>query len=135
MVNRDVVEAIIVNKKNEVLLQKKTLDYKTISGGGWSLFGGEIEKGEDLEQALKREVKEEINYEIDKFKLFKIEDYKLQNGMQGKRYIFIVFFDGNISLISLSEGGGFGFFSSSELNSIKIIDACLKSLKDYFKIK
>ena len=42
-------------KENKILLQKRTDD------GNWSLHGGAMEFGETLEEALEREVKEEIN--------------------------------------------------------------------------
>jgi mutator protein MutT len=132
MEKRDVAEAIIVNNKNEVLLQKKTLDYLTVPGGYWTVFGGGIEDSENPEQALKREVKEEIAFNINKFKLFKIKDYKLPTGFYGKRYIFEVLFDKEISNIILKEGAGFAFFDISEINSIKVDPLCLGVLKEYF---
>lgn len=134
MKNRDVVEAIIVNKNNEILLQKRTFDYKFAPGGLWTLFGGEIKNKESPEQSLKREIKEEINYDIKEFNLLNVKAYEFHSlGIKGKRYIFEVFFEGDVSQISLNEGAGFGFFSVPELNSIKIQDICLEALKEYFK--
>jgi len=131
---RDVAEALIVNEKNEILLQKKTRDYKFAPGGFWTVFGGEIKDGESPEQALRREIKEEINYDAKQLTLFKICDYELpQNGVEGRRYIFIVRFHGSVSQISLSEGCGFGFFSAGELDSLKIQRMPLDDLKEYFK--
>lgn len=46
--NRDVAECILINKKGEILLQKKTLDYQ-YGAGKWTLFGGEIEFGKTQE--------------------------------------------------------------------------------------
>lgn len=53
---------IILNKKGEVLLLKAS-DVTRISGK-WSLPGGHINYKETIEEALKREVKEEANIEI-----------------------------------------------------------------------
>ncbi|MBT96562.1 MAG: NUDIX domain-containing protein [Candidatus Pacearchaeota archaeon] len=133
MRKRDIAEAIIVNNKSEILLQKKSLDYPIIPGGYWSVFGGEIENGETPEQALKREIKEEIEFNINKFKLFRIKDYKLSVGFYGKRYIFEVLFDREIFNIILKEGAGFAFFNISEINSIKLEPLCLEILKEYFQ--
>ena len=54
----------LVNEKNEVLISlrknKKEFD------GCWEYPGGKVEKNETLEQAVIREIKEEINLEISK---------------------------------------------------------------------
>lgn len=134
MEERNVVEGFILNQKGEILLQKKTLDYPLVPGGCWTFFGGQIENNEDPESALKREFGEEIGFDLDNFKLFKIDDYELKCGKFGKRHIYIIIFKGNLSDISLSEGAGFAFFDSSELNTIKLDSYCKKTLMEYFKL-
>ena len=54
----------LVNEKNEVLisLRKNKKEYD----GCWEYPGGKVEKDETLEQAVIREIKEEINLEISK---------------------------------------------------------------------
>lgn len=133
MKKRDVVEAIILNKNGEVLLQKKDLNYKTIPGGYWMLFGGEIEEGEAPETTIKREIKEELGYEITESNLFAIKDYNVEGKFEGKRYIFLIKFNGKISDLRLEEGAGFAFFDKSELDSTNIEKEFeLKTLKEYF---
>lgn len=134
MERRDVSEAFIINEKEEVLLQKKTLDYLTVPGGCWTFFGGQIKKYENPENALKREVREELGYVVDSCNLFKTDDYELESGKYGKRYIYIVPFKGSLSKLSLSEGGGFALFDKSELENIKIDKFCKKTLEEYFEI-
>ena len=134
MKNKDLAGCILVDKKNNVLLQKKTLDYKIAPGGYWCIFGGEIKKGETPEQAVIREVAEETGYVINNQKLFCTKDYVLKNGEHGKLYAFTAPFNGNLSQISLREGAGFAFFSASELSFIKVIETSLDVLKEYFKI-
>ena len=132
MKDRDVVTAIILNKNNDILLQKKSLDYKIVSGGPWCFFGGEIEEGESPEKAIKREIKEEIGFNIKEFKLFKIINYEHKDKCKGKIYNYIVHFNEDLSNISIKEGVGFAFFNYSELDSLNLMDWNLKILKDYF---
>lgn len=51
------VGAVILNEKNELLLQQKR-------DGSWSLPSGMIEPGESPSKALKREVLEETGYSV-----------------------------------------------------------------------
>jgi len=55
--------AIITNSKKQVLLAKRTKNHVTYPNY-WNLPGGIIEFGEEVEHALKREVKEEIGVDI-----------------------------------------------------------------------
>ena len=58
---------IIINKKGEILLLKR--DHHPFIGF-WVLPGGHVNYGENVEEALKREVAEETNLKVNKIKLF-----------------------------------------------------------------
>ncbi|MGX5202563.1 8-oxo-dGTP diphosphatase MutT [Aliikangiella sp. IMCC44632] len=62
-----VVAAVII-QNNHVLLAKRPLDKH--KGGYWEFPGGKVDPGETLIQALKREVKEEIDLEFSQSELF-----------------------------------------------------------------
>ncbi len=59
--------AILYNKEKGMLLEKRT------DTGEWCNPGGAIELGETIEEALKREIKEETNLEFKNPKLFDIK--------------------------------------------------------------
>jgi ADP-ribose pyrophosphatase YjhB (NUDIX family) len=69
--------AIIV-KDGKILLNKRGQTYgggkPLIEAGKWSLIGGFMKRDETIEQALRREVKEETGMEIGSLKLFHIKD-------------------------------------------------------------
>ena len=58
----DVVVAYIENNKKFIITKRPT---NKMLGGLWELPGGKREKGEKLEQALKREIQEELNISIE----------------------------------------------------------------------
>ena len=57
-----VVSIALINNENEILLSKRP-EKKHLSGF-WEFPGGKVEEGETPEKALIREVKEELNIDI-----------------------------------------------------------------------
>ena len=116
---------IITNNLNEILLQKRTADYRFSKQ--WTLFGGSIEGYESPLETANRELKEELNLEMDlrfcnKFVLY-VEPPEEVYLFKGKL--------NDLSKISLKEGNGFAFFSLDEIDSLNspnkdLIKKCLK---------
>ena len=74
------VAGIIINKKKEVLLQLRGKKARN-ERGLWKLPGGQIEWGEKAEDALKREIKEELNVEVKILRLlFCLDDILVNKG-------------------------------------------------------
>jgi len=132
---RDVAECIILDLKNRILLQKKTFDYPNCPPGYWCFFGGEIKQDENPEQAIRREISEEIGIKLEQIKLIKIREYRLENGKFGKAYTFVSRLNLLPREIILKEGAGFAFFEEKEIENISIAESNLELIKDFFKIK
>jgi colanic acid biosynthesis protein WcaH len=62
------VEAVLTRDEGLLFLRRKNPPAK----GEWWLPGGRIRKGESLEQALRREVKEETGLEVTSYKLVNV---------------------------------------------------------------
>lgn len=58
----NVVAAIIINEEGKILITQRNL--KKSQGGLWEFPGGKIESGETKEQAIVREIKEELDVNI-----------------------------------------------------------------------
>ena len=58
----NVVAAIIINEEGKILITQRNL--KKSQGGLWEFPGGKIEAGETPQEALKREIMEELDTEI-----------------------------------------------------------------------
>lgn len=67
------VGAIIIQNKKILLLLRKT----SPENGYWSLPGGKVEAGEDLEIAMKREIYEEIGVKVTHLELVETFTYKV----------------------------------------------------------
>jgi 8-oxo-dGTP diphosphatase len=69
------VGALIINEQNEVLL---LLRKKPPETDYWSIPGGSVEMFETIEDAITREIKEELNVEIKIVKLLGVTDHILK---------------------------------------------------------
>lgn len=71
----DVVAAILINDEHKILIARRK-EGKSL-GGFWEFPGGKIELGEKPEEALQRELKEEMNIEIEVGEYFdtNVHDY------------------------------------------------------------
>src|SRR5215218_4937217 len=65
------VSAILLNPAGQVLLQQRDDNPAIRYPAHWSLFGGTIEDGESAADAVAREVREEIDFELRNFGLFR----------------------------------------------------------------
>ncbi len=81
MNSRRVALIVPYNKDFEVILQRRRGFIDKLTDRDYGFFGGGLEEGESIEEALKREVKEELTLDIEKIKslkFFKIYKYELK---------------------------------------------------------
>lgn len=110
--NRDYVGIIFEDEENKVLFQlrdnKKDIPYPN----RWSLFGGGIEQGETPEEAILREVDEELNLKLDKKKL-QLLIKKISRKEQ--RYVFYYKLKNNEKTFTVREGQDYIFIKPYRL--------------------
>lgn len=111
------VDLIVVNRNNQILLVKRTEeedDYKDT----WSIPGGWSEIDENFEDAIHREIKEELCCTISNYKYFKSYVMKLDNDLIGRAVYFYWEIEGEILLNhELSE---FKWFDINDPNVFKL---------------
>ena len=113
---RVIVGAFIFNDKNELFLMK-TVQWSnkyTVPGGG-------LEPGEELEEAVKREVKEETDMDIENLEFIGFTNAYDVNEKYKKAYNHLVFFDfiarvkGEPKIKLNKEGVGYKWFKIDDL--------------------
>ena len=108
---------ILVNDIGEILLQKRTSTYRYPKQ--WTMFGGGIEDGEFPEEAVIRELKEELGLDIE----MTFMETKIVGDEDNEEELFL--FKGklnDISKINLTEGNGFAFFGFDEIKDLNCIE-------------
>ena len=118
MAVRDVSVFILYTSSGHILLQHRTDDAFRLPGY-WAFFGGGIEQGENPIEALKREIREELSYQVQdpKFLLAQIvRDEENDN----TKYVFVEQYQDQP--LQLGEGQAMGWFSPDETHGLKMID-------------
>ncbi|GEM_PF-2731511 len=118
---------ILENKEEKILLQLRKK--YSIQGGKWSLFGGRIQFNESKEEALKRELREELGIEIKNPNyLFKFYSY----GVFPQHIFYAPFKSTNFSV---QEGEKAVFFSREGTKRLKFALQLNKALEKFFRSK
>ena len=106
------VSKAIIYHRNDYLLQLRDHTPGIVYAGLWSFFGGAIEPGETLWQALQRELAEELEWQPDKGAYL----YDWVNPDHPCRiHFFTVPFNGQRSALALHEGQDLGWFSLDDV--------------------
>jgi 8-oxo-dGTP diphosphatase len=85
-----VVGAIIINKEEKVLLLQRAASEDFLPNV-WELPSGHVDEGEDIIQALKREILEETGYQkVEVTSYLDCFDYKSRSGKMVRQFNFIV---------------------------------------------
>ena len=115
-----IASALLYNPQGEVLLQHRDDKPDIVHPNVWSLFGGHKEAGEELSEALVRELEEEIGFIPVTFDLWTIAR---QPGTTF--YIYLVPIDEPLETLELSEGQDFGFFEPlTALKTLSLSPLC-----------
>jgi 8-oxo-dGTP pyrophosphatase MutT (NUDIX family) len=122
---------MLYDKDGKVLLQHRSVNAKRLRNY-WGAFGGGIEEGETPEEALRRELLEEIEYNVKNPVLLSVDEY-VRDDTDITGYNFVEEYDAT-QLIIQHEGQGFGRFTISEALELKMIQqrkTALLKLKEY----
>ncbi len=112
------VVAGIIYKNNKFLIAQRNL--KKDQGGLWEFPGGKVEKGETYEEALKREIKEEFNADIE------VEEYVGENiHHYPEKDIRLIFYKAKLlsEKIELIEHENFKWITKSNKNKFEFAEA------------
>lgn len=110
------VAALIYDDKNRLLLQRRSLNKKTYPGYWIISAGGHVGKGEDPDEVIKKEIREELGIEVPlKFKEKRLMIYPNNRSMA---YCYVgKYYKGEI-VIQKEEVEEARFFSKAEFENL-----------------
>jgi len=119
---------IFVNAKRQVLLflrdDKPGIPYRNM----WDVPGGHIDNGETPEQCIVREMKEEMDLNLEEFQLFSVMEFT-----DRIEYTFWKKADLDIEKINLHEGQKLKWFTEIEAKNKDLAYGFNEILDDFFK--
>lgn len=121
------VKAIIYRSDGHILLQQRDYAPGLIFPGCWTFFGGQVEAGENLKDALQRELLEELGcvpgqVEDELFQWVWLDEPPSQN------HFFPVYCEVNNDVLELNEGQAMSWFSIEGLKGINLIPGIYENL-------
>jgi len=122
---------LFVNNENKILLYLRNNKPGIPYPNTWAMLGGHSEPGETIIDCLKREIKEEINYDLKNSRFMD----KFEDGAGNEVYVHISEIEMRIDELKLKEGQKLGFFYFDEIINLNIPEKFRKFLlKNKYKI-
>jgi len=119
---------IFINDQRQILLFLRDDAPDIPYADMWDVPGGHIEQGETPEQCIVREMKEEINLDLEEFQLFSI--IKFRDRIE---YTFWEKANLDISRIQLNEGQRLKWFTENEAKNTELAYGFNEILEDFFR--
>jgi 8-oxo-dGTP diphosphatase len=117
MAIRNVSVLILYNSTGQILLQHRADDALRLPNF-WAFFGGGIEQGESPTEALKRELIEELSYQVQSPHLLLAQKIRDQDD-ENTKYVFVEQYQDQP--LQLGEGQAMGWFTPDETHQLTMI--------------
>jgi 8-oxo-dGTP diphosphatase len=124
---KEIAAIILENGKGELLLYLRDNKPDIPYPDHWDLIGGHVEEGETPEEALVREVKEELGIDLKEYTFYKKYVCLTGDAYENTKYIYMGRINLPIEEVTLLEGVVPRYFSRAEIPYVKFANI-LKSI-------
>lgn len=128
---KKIAAIIFENDKGEFLFYLRDNKPEIPFPDYWDLIGGHVEEGETPEDALVREVKEELDIDLKEYSFFKIYECLTGDAYENIKYIYTGKINIPIDKITLLEGVRPKYFSKEEIPNVKFANILKSIVMDY----
>ena len=128
---KQIAAIIFENDKGELLLYLRDNKPGIPFPLHWDLIGGHVEEGETPEEALVREVKEELDFDLKEFRFFRKYECLEGDAYPNVKYIYTGKINIPIEEITLLEGDHARYFSREEIPEVKFANMLKEIVMDY----
>jgi 8-oxo-dGTP diphosphatase len=128
---REIAAIILENDKGELLLALRDNKPGIPFPNHWDLIGGHVEDGETPEEALVREIKEELDIDIKEYTFFKKFECLTGDAYENTKYIYTGKINIPIEEVTLLEGERPQYFSREEIPDLKFANIIKMIVMEY----
>ncbi len=132
---KEIAAIILENDNGDFLLylrdNKPTIPFPD----HWDLIGGHVEEGETPEQALVREVKEELDIDLKEYTFYRRYECLTGDAYENIKYIYTGKINIPIEKITLLEGVRPKYFTREEIPGVKFANILKSIVMDYINDK
>lgn len=128
---KKIAAIILENDNNELLLYLRDNKPGIPFPNCWDLFGGHVEEGETPEEALIREVKEELGITLGEFRFFKRYECLTGDAYPNEKFIYAGRINIPIEDMTLFEGERPQYFKRSEIPYVNFANILREVVMDY----
>lgn len=121
------VTAIVFFTRDRKLLLQDRRGYSTF-GEEWSFFGGHVEPGESPDEAVVRETKEELDYNLEHHTYFGHMLHKHEDDHVAEVHYYIKEIE-HLDDFTVKEGATMKLFTIDEAKKLKMLPGFLDALK------
>jgi 8-oxo-dGTP diphosphatase len=130
---KKVAAIILENDKREILLYLRDNKPSIPFPHHWDLFGGHVEEGETPEQALVREVKEELGFDLVEYKFFKKYECLMGDVGPNIKYVYTGKIDLPLDGLTLLEGERLQFFPRNKIANVRFANILKSIVMEYIE--
>ena len=128
---KKIAAIILENDKGEFLLYLRDNKPGIPFPGYWDLIGGHVEEGETPEEALVREVKEELDIDLKEYTFYKKFECLTGDAYDNIKYIYYGKINLPIEEVTLLEGIRPRYFSRDEIPNVKFANILKSIIVEY----
>ncbi|HEY5469021.1 MAG TPA: NUDIX domain-containing protein [Bacteroidales bacterium] len=128
---KTIAAIILENDKGELFLALRDNKPGIPFPNHWDLIGGHVEEGETPEEALVREVKEELDLDLKEYTFYKKYECLEGDAYPNTKYIYSGKINIPIDEITLLEGERSEYFSREEIPNVKFANIIKTIVLEY----
>jgi 8-oxo-dGTP diphosphatase len=128
---KKIAAIILVNDNGEFLLALRDNKPGIPFPDHWDLIGGHVEEGETPEEALVREVKEELDIDLKEYSFFRMYECLTGDVYENIKYIYTGKINIPIEEVTLLEGERPQYFTREEIPDVNFANIMKSIVLDY----